>query len=328
MPSKVAELMQTIIGLKEVQVREQAQQLAEQMAPFQQALVQSNVLGARQNILQGMTDPNAVAPYVDQFAQGTGLDPNAMGAVIHGTAPSPSTVVGGAMSAGNAGGQFNEQAAAHGLTGQSVGDLSKDAFFKTIFGSAQEYLGQMPADQRQQFISGVVQRAGTGQSLTEAAIDQAVMHLTPEERLQALKVGKGLAPSASEDAQIKLGYTNARIQDRQVTSQSAAQQLDAMVRMAEVNARLTGAKKDEVSNILIKRDELQQKLLTNSATLTDEGVQSTNAQLNGYNEMLRKMAPEIFGPKGTAPLIDIPQNKTLGTTGVGQAIYQSVKAKR
>lgn len=327
MPSKISDLVQTIVQLREIQNRERAQKLAEQMAPFQQSLAQAQALGGLQNISQGMRNPSALQPFSGQLAP-AGTSGEILSTIFGETAPSVATTRGAAVAAGRnnpAASQLDQHAAQQELTGTHETPASQ--FSDKMFTEAMSHLDTLPPDQQQQMILGFLQRQATGQDLTSAALDRVFTELTPEEQKLALKVKQGTALSAAEQAQLALGYTNAKTSYLQVVSQSAADGARAQAALAEVQARYGQAKAGVVNDVLFKRDALLQNLLKSSATQTPEGKVLTNQQINAYNEQLRSLAPDVYGPNGRVPLVDIPIGSTVGTTGVGNAVTQTLRNK-
>ena len=325
--SNVNQLIQNIVALREINVREQAQKLADQMAPYSQAATQAGTLATLQGVGQNLSNPAQLAPFAGQLGP-AGLDPGVLQTIFQGSPPTAATTVATAANQGRTNPnatQLDKNAAEQLLTGEHTTPESQ--LRDQLFNQAHGILDQLPPEQQHSMVLGFLTKQSTGQSLTGQLLDEAGAFLSPEDRKLAVKFKLGLALTPAETEQLALGYTNARIQDRQVTAAAAADGLRAQAALAEVQARYGAQKSTEVNQLLIKRDELMQKLLGTSATLTSEGKLTTSEQVNAYNEQLRQAAPEVYGPKGRVPLTDLPTGGTIGTTGFSQYLQQSMRGK-
>lgn len=327
MPERpLAGMIQTIVALRKLQLDEAAQQLQAQQIGISQGnleLAQSqrplNTIAALQGVLGNTTNPGSFSPYAPQFAEQAGVDPAMINQFIGQTPAKTETTRAAAVQRGAARTDLSRPASYAALTGSGEGELTKDSLLAAIFGQTGDYYSSMQPEAREGFNKGVLQRLGTGQSLGEAAMDVAAEDFfktaTKETKDQIIAVGKGLAPSASEDAQIRLGWANYRLGRDRFTNDAAMDDLKTRASLQNARAQLDAKAFEEVNQLIMHRSELLTNMARNSATMTAEGIRSFADQLNAFNAQIRNAAPSIYGPQGTNPMADIPVDATLGATG-------------
>src|SRR2546423_800653 len=110
-------LIQTIVALRDLQLREAAQQLQEQQLGISRG--QENIAGQNsfQDLLKNMSNPQALSPHLGQFTGTTGLDQPTLAAMIGATPPAEATTRGAAVQRGaqQLGGSQDVVAAMQGL---------------------------------------------------------------------------------------------------------------------------------------------------------------------------------------------------------------------
>jgi hypothetical protein len=343
--SPVSGLIQTIFGLREIQQRDEAQRLAREQLKSQQtefgqsfglqqqqagvanAATHENQVTELSKLLQQSQDPKQFLPHLEELSHNTGMSQDLLKTLINQTVPSVETTKAGVVSKGAAGLTAEQQTAAttQNLAGMSPGGIAKDALDAHFIPAARSVYDSLKPDAKANFDKGVLQKVATGQSLREAALDVAFDHLSPADKTQAAKIGAQLAPGASEDAQIRLGWANLRLQDRKITSDSANDLLRIQAMMMEAKNKLKGDQLDKVNQVLKDMSQFEQYLGNSSSTFTADGKVRNDATLNAYQEQLRQLAPEIYGPNGTIPLKPLPLDKDMTTTSVFQGILQNLK---
>jgi len=318
--SPVQELVRTLFLVKNYQQQQAAAELDRQRFGLQQeqfglqaGATHENQVGALQGILSQMQHPEELLKHKAELAKNTGFSEDLISTLIQNQAPSTETTRAGAVNRGAkvAGSKFDEAATAMATTGQTPGALQGDALHGLMSDQAQRFLSSQPADKQLAFGARVAEKLGSGMTPGQATLDALVDHLTPEEKMQAVKVGKGLAPSASEEDQVRLGYLNAAIQRRHLEAEDALREADLRIQQNAAKNTLSGKAFETANQLLIKRDELLQALMKQN-TLTPEGKASTAAQINAYNKQLKALAPDTF-----KDLPDLPADKTNTAQGTG-----------
>lgn len=317
MPTPINELVRTIVSLRQLQLQEAAQQLSRQQ-------VQQGAQTSFTNMLPGLDDPNSILPHLDQFSQQTGLDPSTLQTLVEHTPAAATTTKSRSLQSGAAqlGGSADRAGAFQDITGLSEGGYAADQLRAQLTHGATSYYGGLPENERQGFHAGVLQGLATGQDVGAAASSAAVadfMHRAdPSTRDEIIRIGKGLAPSAGEQAQIQLGFANYRNNMRATEANIANESLRTQAALMAAKQTLSGKAFDDASTILQKRDALLQFMTKSAATLTPAGIQTHAQTINAYNEQLRQLAPGIYGPSGVVPLADFPKNTLPGMTGFGE----------
>jgi hypothetical protein len=332
--SPVSGLIQTIFGLREIQQRDEAQRLAREQLKSQQtefgqsfglqqqqagvanAATHENQVSELSKLFQNSQDPKQFLPHLDELSHNTGFSTDFLKTLINQTLP---------ICAAGLTAEQQTAATTQNLAGMSPGGIAKDALDAHFIPAARSVYDSLKPDAKANFDKGVLQKVATGQSLREAALDVAFDHLSPADKTQAAKIGAQLAPGASEDAQIRLGWANLRLQDRKITSDSANDLLRIQAMMMEAKNKLKGDQLDKVNQVLKDMSQFEQYLGNSSSTFTAEGKVRNDATLNAYQEQLRQLAPEIYGPNGTIPLKPLPLDKDMTTTSVFQGILQNLK---
>lgn len=319
MPSSIQGLIQTIIGLRNLQLQEAAQDL-------QRRQQQVGAIGQFQGLAQNASDPSQLSSIIPQFAQVTGVDEGVLGTIARSTPPTTATTKSRAVQQGaqQLSGSMDVAAASQELGGMSPGAAARDRLSAQLFGGTSDYYSNLTSDQQQGFQKGVLQATATGQDVGSAAMSAAtadyIGRAPKETRDEIVRIGKGLAPSASEEAQLQLGYTRYRLDLRNIESSLAFEDIRTRAAlMAAQNAMDKGAFQ-ETNDLLNKKAALVESWTKNSGsgTLTPAGMQEFQQTMNSYNAQLRRAAPEVFGPQGQVPLQDFPTGTAPAASDFGQ----------
>jgi hypothetical protein len=322
------DMISTIVQLKQLQFAEAAQRLQEQQLGISRQNAQTSAVQGLGSLLPSLANPQALAPFANQFTERTGLDLGALETIIGGTPAAASTTKSLAVQSGarQLGGSLDVPAATMELTGQTPGAQAYDALRNELFHGATDYYRNLPDQGKTGFHQGVLQQVATGQDVGSAASSQAFadfMQRAPQNvKDQMVAVGKGLAPSADQVAQLQLGWAHERLQQRQTDMSLALEDLRVHAGIAEARQRLDKDAFQVTNQLVEKRSELLNNMAKNSSTMTEEGKRSFSTQLNAFNEQIRQAAPAIYGPKGTHPLYDIPTDATIGASGFGAFMSQ------
>lgn len=312
MQSTMQNMLQTLLQLRQLKLQREQVEISRRN---QQMGAQSGF----QNMLQSMADPMTMMPFAGDFAQSTGMQQPAVETMIKQTPASVATTKSRLTQQG-AGAVSPEQAALQNIVGQTESSNVQDKFMAKVFGQTGDYYSGLSPEEQQGFQKGVLQRITTGQDVGTAAMSEATadfMKKAPKNvKDQIIAVGKGLAPSASEDAQIQLGYARHRLDERQALSSAAMDDLRLRASVEEARNRLDANAFKETNDLLFKRSELIQYMVRNSTTMTPDGLNSFSQQLNAFNEQIRKMAPTIYGKGGTHELSDMKPKGAAGSTGI------------
>lgn len=317
MPTQISDLVRTIVSLRQLQLQEAAQELAKRQ---QQQVAQNSF----SSMLPGLDDPNAVLPHLDQFSQTTGLPQDVLQTLVEHTPASATTTKSRAVQTGaqQLGGQADQSAALQDLTGLTQGGYAADQLRGSLMRGAADHYSSLQPGERDALHAGVLQGIATGQDVGAAATSAAVADFmgraSPQVKDHIVQIGKGLAPSASEDAQLQLGFARYRNDMRRDEAMIANESLRTQAALMEARTKLNGKAFDDAQQILQKRDALLQSWTKSSGTMTPAGVQSFGETINAYNEQLRQLAPGIYGPGGTVPLADWPKNTQPGMSGIGE----------
>jgi hypothetical protein len=326
MPSNIQGMIQTIVSLRQLQLQEEAQRLQQQQLGISQQNAQQGATAGFQNLLQGVANPGALAPFAGNFAQTTGLPTAAINTLIQQTPPSTTTTKARAVESGarQLGGSQDVTAASGELTGMSSGQAAADKLRAVILGQAGDMYSRLPADQQGQFQQSMLTGLTSGQDVGSAAISSAIANLSPEEKRQAARIGKGLAPSASDEAQLHLGYRKFLLDQHSTEMNLAFEDLRTKAALSAVDV----SKQGKVSELLEKRDALLQFLTSKAPTITTVGRDAFIQNYNNYNEQIRQMAPQVYGPQGVAPLFDLPKGTDTGTTNAFSATLPYLSGQR
>jgi hypothetical protein len=325
MPTPISEVVRTIVSLRQLQLQEAAQDLARQQG-------QVSAQGSFSSMLPGLDDPNSLLPHLSQFSQTTGLPEDVLQTIVQHT-PAAQTTTRSRTDQTTAAGmseQARNEAGLTDITGLTPGAYATDQLRAQLSRGASEHYSTLRPAERDAFHAGVLQSIGTGQDVGSAATSTAVADFmsraSPEVKDQIIKIGKGLAPSASEDAQLQLGFARYRNDMRATEANIANESLRTQAALAAARAQLSGKAFDDANTLLEKRDALLQNMVKTSATLTPAGVQTLGETINAYNEQLRRIAPDIFGAQGTVPLSDFPKKTLPGMTGLSEFLKLQMQA--
>lgn len=298
MSKSVQGMIQTIATLKQLQLAEQAQTLAREQFGVGQQNQQNQSLMGFQNLLQGSANPTQLESIIPQFAGArTGLDESALSTIAQNTMPQ----------------------AAHGAQ-KLPGEIAEDNLKRLLYSHTTQYLNELSPEERQPIVASTLQHVASGQDVGSAASSAAMADFfqrAPKElRDQIIAIGKGLAPSASDDAQLRLGWAKYRADVQQATASLANDTLRTQAAL-QTAAKTLDAQAFKTANDLVdQRAHLLENMTKSSATATAEGIRTNAEQLNAFNEQLRQAAPGIFGKGGTHPLTDLKPDQTTNATGL------------
>lgn len=333
--SPTGRLVATIFQLRQLQNQDAATKLAQQHYELAKQQLATNTQATHENqvtelskLLTTMQDPTQLLPHIPELSQNTGFSQPFLQTLINQTQPSVETTKAGAVSKGAArGGEpLQDAAASANLTGGALpGAVGEDALKKHFLPSVQKLYDGLDPKAKSMFDKGVLQKVGTGEDLKSATLGAAIDQLSPEDKAKYAKIGAGLIPNASEDAQIRLGWA----QLNELTSRDAANSGNDAARisamLAEAKMKLKGEQLDKVNAVLKDMAAHLQYQGNASSTFTPFGKRLNNLTQESYQEMLRQLAPNLFGPQGTIPLPTIPQDQDMTATGVFNGILQNLK---
>lgn len=324
MPQNIQGIIQTIIGLRNLQLQEAAQELARKQQ-------QVGAMGQFQSLAQ-QSDPSQLASIIPQFSQATGVSPDILNQLAKSTPPTTATTKSRAVAsgAGQLGGVQDVTAAATELTGMTPGGAARDQLVAELFGGTSRHYQSLTPEQQQGFQRGVLQATATGQDVGSAAMSSATadfMQRAPKEtRDEIVRIGRGLAPSASEQSQLQLGYARYRLDMRNIESQLAFEDIRTRAALMAAQGQLDKGAFKETNDLLDKKAALVESWTKNSGqgTLTPAGMQEFRELLNSYNAQLRRAAPNVFGPQGTVPLQDFSGTGGPASSDFGQFLKSKV----
>lgn len=297
MTSPIQGMVATIINLKHLQLAQDAQDLAERQFGLSQAATTDQVTTGLRALASSLPDPKVLLPHVQTIAQRTGLPEDLVNTIFSSAAPNVSATRDRAVAQGAAqvGGALDVPAAYAGVVGEQPGGLASDALTQTLMRGAQDYLGKAPPDQQQSFHAGLLTRVAKGQTMGEALNDELFAALPKDEQSLAVQIGKGLAPSAQDIVQNRLGAAGLKIRENELAATSAYQQLQVSAALAEARSKLSGQQQERAIEVLKSIQNQQQFLSKNSGTFTPEGQIQQSAALNALYDELKKIDPEIGG---------------------------------
>lgn len=319
MPSNIQGMLQTIIGLRNLQLQEAAQEL-------QRRQQQIGAIGQFQGLAQNTSDPSQLSSIIPRYSDVTGVDPSILGTIAKNTPPTTATTKSTAVASGarQLGGSMDVPAATQELGGMTPGAAARDKLVAGLFGGTSDYYQGLSPEQRQGFHQGVLQATATGQDVGSAAMSTATadfMQRAPKEtRDEIIRIGKGLAPSASEQSQLQLGYARYRLDQRNIESSLAFEDIRTRAALMSAQGQLDKGAFQETNDILNKKAALVESWTKNagSGTLTPAGMQEFRQLINSYNAQLRQAAPTVFGPQGTVPLQDFGAEQVPAASDFGQ----------
>lgn len=303
-------LINTIMMIRQLQAQDFAQQLQTQQQALDrqrlsiaqaaeantEAATKSQIASTGEQMLghlgvlaSSLPDPKVLLPHVQDIANRTGLDAETIKTIFENAAPDVAATRNAAIARGvdASGGAIDVPSAYAALTGGGQGATSLDQLHSTIFQGVQGYLQKLPPDQRKLFNAGVLQKIGTGQTLGEALNDQIFATLPPEQQQQAIQIGKGLAPSASEVIQARLGAGQLALQTNAQEVDAAYKTIQGQAALMEAQARLKGAAQEQAVQLIKQLTDYQQFLSKNSSTFTPQGQVEVNG---GYNALIDKLS--------------------------------------
>lgn len=302
MPGIAQGLIETMLRLKQLQFEEERNTLAreqlgvqKQQAEVANRATRAQILGALQERLKNTTNPNAFIQHIPELSDLTGSSGQFLSTFIGGTPAARQTTVDAAAANAAIDPAVARAGGVAAVTGQTPGAHAQSMFDEAIFGNAlRDFQGWAP-ERKQALAQRVISRQATGQSLGQIAEEEAYMMLTPEEKKQAARVGRQIAPSAQGDAQVRLGWAQLRAQERATLLSADIQQEQNRVALARVQAQNGQEAFNKASEILMARDALLRQLMEQRTTLTREGRRTANQQINKFNSMLRQVSPDVFG---------------------------------
>lgn len=327
--SSIRDMVQMLVSLKELQLRQSAQDLATQQFGLQQqqnvtqtAASQTGMLGSFQQLLQGMSNPAAMLPYVSEMAKRTGFSPDAMQTMIQGTPASVAATQGAATQAANAPGPNGEPGLLNAQTAARLAqEYDQSKLLRGIFGTAQQALNSMHPEQAHAFGQGVLQKEATGQSVEDAVMSQRFAELTPDVQKQAVLVGKRLIPGASEDAQARLGVAHLNLAQRQQDLEAAKASLEYKAQIAALEGK-GGVTDKHTLELLKDRNNIMNEMQKGSSTANELGTEAFRSQFNAINDELRRLHPDIYGKGASQELRDLPKGSTT-TSSPFMQMFQS-----
>lgn len=323
-PSGAQGLIQTILTIRGLQQQDAAAALAREQFGLAKAATGEQMLGHIGTLASSLPDPTVLLPHVQSIADRTGLDPATLTTIFSNAAPSEGVTKGAVVAKGvkAAGDAINQPAAYSNLVGAQPGGLEQDAFHGLLARQATEWITSQPPEKQQMFKAGIASQLALGKSLGEATIDQTLAMMSPEEQKHIVEIGKGLAPTAGDVIQGRLGAGKLALDQNVAAANAAYQTMQATAAMAEANARLTGKTRDEAQALIKQISDYQQFLTKNSGTFTEEGQVRNNAALNTMYMELKKIDPQIgslFEP--------VPIDKPLSATSPFGAFMQKMRQK-
>ena len=299
----IQKMVSTIVALKDLQFRQRAQDLAEKEFGLRQGMSQEEGTSMLQDVLQHSKNPEALLPFVNEFAGRSGLSPDLVTTLIKQTPPATATTVAGKVAAG-APSVDNNTTASVALTGKTPdalgAELEQNDLFKNLFGGANSFLNGMSPEDRKQFNASVLQKQATGESLRQAAEDSAYLGLPDAMKQQMIKIGAGLAPSAPQDAQIRLGWAQYRLDMYRDKSEAEARDMQKEIMLAEYRAKY-GKDNPRVAQILTDIQKIQQEAESHGAEVSKFGTAVMRARYNSAVRELQQLAPDVYGPQGSVP---------------------------
>lgn len=324
MTSPIQGMISTIIAIKQIQNQDAARDLAERQFGLAQASNTEQVTSGLRTLASSLPDPKVLLPHVQQFASRTGLPENLLTDILSNAVPGIDVTRGAAVSRGaqGLGTALDRPAATAAIAGTNESGLATDALQSMLTKGAQDFYQQLPPERQQGFHAAVLTRVGKGQSMGEALQDELFAALPPDQQENAVKIGKGLVPSADSTIQARLGAARLKLEENAQAAESAARQLQLQIAMTEADSKLTGAQHDKAINILKAISDQQEFMARNSGTFTPEGQVQQNASLNAFYEELKKIDPHlgsIFEP--------LPTDKTMTATSPFGAFMQRTRLK-
>jgi len=325
-------LISTILTLKQLQQEDAKQQLLRDQLGVTRAATNEQMLGHLGALASSLPDAKVMLPHIESLAKSTGLDPEVLTTIFSNAVPGSDVTKSSVIAKGvkEAGDTINQPAAFSNLVGQQPSELGATGelndLHKFLFQGAHQYLSSLPPEGKQAFGASVAQKVANGQTVGEALQDQLFAALPQEEQIAAIKIGKGLAPSASEIIQGRLGAARLKIDENIASANAAYQQAQIEAAMAEAQSKLKGTDLSKATELL-KSIQVQQQFLTKQAsTLTEEGKIQNIATLNSFYKQLRQIDPALGAYFQDVP---VAPGKTpdLAAPGVGSAIIQTLRNK-
>lgn len=325
-------MIQNIVALKELRLRRQAYELDVQKFGAEEAgaaarealqqkqlnLAQFNSIGGFQQMLQGMKNPQAMAPFAGDVAGATGQPLGMAQTMIAQTPAAVSTTMGAATQNANQTGAIDAS-----VLEKAKSEFGQDKVMTSLFGSADNYLQSIPPEQRQDFARSMIDRLNSGESTRSAVLSQQTAHMSPEEKAQAAKVAEGLGLSANDNASLGIAWAGHNLAQRgqDLTAAMAGLDYDLKVKAFQHKVGVDPELSKQVLNALDQRRQAIDALdkIQSTGTKTSVGLEAYISQINNYNEFLRRSAPDVYGKGTPNELVDIPKGSTLSA---GQNSYQ------
>lgn len=325
----IQNLIQTIVQLGQLRATMDAQELAKQRFALEQRNTNAGILGSVLGELPGMQDPNAfVTGNSSELSNLTGASPELLASAARNIPSSAATQRAGAAARGAAGsGNELDIAAAHGVFG-SPASVAEDALMHDIMTGSRGELGRMSPEDRASFMQESLSKVGTGMPLGQATLDALVARQPKDVQQHILEIGKGLAPSASEDAQMRLGYANLRASSIQHEMMAGLEELRLRGELEAHKGQMDAQAFKEADDLVQQRSKFLVDAVRTGQTLTPQGLESYRNQVNAYNAQLRRLVPGVYGPGAPGELKDIPPGKNLSATSPFGAFMGALTAKQ
>lgn len=246
----IADMIQTILGIKSLKLQQQAQLLAEQQAGHTNELTRAELIKQFPGVIGKITDPTQREIALRGYATATGLDPQVLEAI--------------------------------GTAAPSTADTS-DMVVSAVANGDAKTLGVDPAAAAL-LRHGLQQRLATGETMKEAGAGQDFLNMGDANRAQANLIASGLVESAPQAAATELGYADLRSKDRLGTLEVAQRAAEATMMAAAA-----GQKVDKEPSVDDMYKYLQQQIQASQTApaMTGEGQLMRNTNINNLIRWLK-----------------------------------------
>lgn len=291
MPSSMADFMQLALGLRQMQIQAQSQQLAVQR-------FHTDGLHQFLNDVQSNADPMLQEGLIKGYAQQLGMDEGDLRSIARQATPTGAAIQAGTEYIGgkelqNPGSTGSSPAFARtaqeafrvGTSNQNAAGEAGSQLGATIMGKTNEQLANNPDLANTLALLNGFKQVGT--TPMAGGADVAAFHNTPADQMvYAGQAAAGLQLNAEQKAQLDVANQDARIKERQVESGAATDAVNAQANFEQARAQVASLHdKGDLTPAQIS-EQLTQLAGQMSRSKGNEPIQTRVMWMQAYNLLL------------------------------------------
>lgn len=280
--SNVAGLVRTVLGLRELEIRQQAQDLAVRQQGAAEKVMQTQMVAGLSDLIRSTADPKKFEVIAPVLAQQYGLDkalpPEQLAAFIQGLTPSVQVQQAGALQGARAEGTVSNTEVALSGIGQTPEGQAH----------GQTYLALSPEQRKKMdLIRGGLDLSAEAQANLER--DWANLRIQDREAIER---------AALNAAQLRLQGRQLDIEQQRANTEAGR----AGAADRHAGARSTASIQKEYNGLIKNYTDALVQIIQNGPTMTKGGLRAALTSLNLYgNQIIGYIGPEAAEAAGVKP---------------------------